>query len=109
MSMGRKGLQGRKKSYQIAKEIHGILSELDSKSSRKENITSVNLSFKERLQQLKAQEKSLEVVSESDNTLATENNISGVVMKFKEQMQLLKNAQVDEPQEEDENSWDLSI
>ncbi|HBD7102423.1 TPA: hypothetical protein ACT96X_001646 [Legionella pneumophila] len=107
---GTKGFTGgEKKSYQIAKEIHGILSELDSKSSRKENITSVNLSFKERLQQLKAQEKPLEVVSESDNTLATENNISGVVMKFKERMQLLKNAQVDEPQEEDENSWDFSI
>ncbi|WP_244940862.1 hypothetical protein [Legionella sainthelensi] len=52
---GKKGFTGgEKKSYQMAKEIHEILSELDGKFSKKDNIASANLSFKERLQQLRA-------------------------------------------------------
>ncbi|KTD63746.1 hypothetical protein Lsan_1179 [Legionella santicrucis] len=107
---GTKGFTGgEKKSYQIAKEIHEIISELDSKLlSRKENIASANLSFKERLQQFKAQERPLEAISESENALPRGNHLSQVISNFKVQIAQFKK-EVNEHQEEEENNWDRSL
>ncbi len=106
---GTKGFTGsEKKSYQIAREIHDIISKLDNKLSKSENIVSANLSFKERLQQFKTQEKPLEVISESDNSLPRENNLSQVVLNFKARIEQLK-IEVGEPHEEEENNWDVSL
>ncbi|KTD55642.1 hypothetical protein Lsan_3194 [Legionella santicrucis] len=48
----------------MAKEVHAILSELDDKLSKKDNMASANMSFKERFQQLRA--PAIELQKEED-------------------------------------------
>jgi hypothetical protein len=55
---GKTGFTGsEKKSYQLAKTVHEVLTELDTKLSVKENIGSANLRFKDQLQKLKPHEE----------------------------------------------------
>lgn len=85
---------GERTSYQIAKEIHATLVELEAKSSRKENIITVNQNFKERLQQQKGQE----------NLSINQHNKGDVVVGFKERMGALKAANAAEAKAEEEHN-----
>ncbi|CDZ78901.1 hypothetical protein BN59_03216 [Legionella massiliensis] len=91
-----------RKSFQTIKEIHEIILDLDNKPvPQKQNLAATNLCYKEQLQQLKTQDKPLEVASKSDNKLSILSSLS----MFKARVALANN-NVEEPEEE--NKWDLN-